>query len=146
MYKFKINGKSYEAEVIKEENGIVEIELNGKLYSVEVEQDERVVPPPPPANLAIVPPSTPVITAPKVVERAPSIGGGANDVKSPLPGVVLEVKVGVGDTVKKGDVVMVLEAMKMENNIEALSDGVVSRIVKQKGESVMEGDSLIVLE
>lgn len=144
MYKFKINGKSYEAEVKSEENGIMEIELNGKVYSVEVEQEVRTAP-------AVVTPAVPPVqpaanVAPKVVERAPvAAAAGSNKINSPLPGVVLDIKVNVGDTIKRGDVVMVLEAMKMENNIESMYDGVVSSIVKGKGDTVLEGETLIVL-
>jgi biotin carboxyl carrier protein len=144
MYKFKINGKSYEAEVKSEENGVWEIELNGKVFNVEVEEEERVAPT---VIAQAVPVSQPIASAaPKVVEKAPVASGGSNNINSPLPGVVLDIKVNVGDAVKKGDVVMVLEAMKMENNIESLYDGVVSRIVKGKGDTVMEGETLIVLE
>lgn len=144
MYKFKINGKSYEAEVKSEENGIMEIELNGKVYSVEVEQEVRTAP-------AVITPAVPLVqpaanAAPKVVERAPiAAAAGSNKINSPLPGVVLDIKVNVGDTIKRGDIVMVLEAMKMENNIESMYDGVVSSIVKGKGDTVLEGETLIVL-
>ena len=66
--------------------------------------------------------------------------------KSPLPGVVVDIKVSVGDAVKAGNVVAVLEAMKMENDICAPKDGVVKQIVVSKGDSVLEGTDLIVIE
>ena len=85
-------------------------------------------------------------SAPKKVESAPSAGGNAVPLKSPLPGVILDVTVREGDTVKEGQLVMVLEAMKMENNIDAHKSGVVKSIVKRQGDSVLEGDTLIIIE
>ena len=69
-----------------------------------------------------------------------------NAIKTPLPGVIIDVKVNVGDTVKKGDTVVVLEAMKMENNINADRDGKVVSIAVKKGDTVADGAALIVLE
>jgi biotin carboxyl carrier protein len=66
--------------------------------------------------------------------------------KSPLPGVILEVKVREGDAVKAGQLLMVLEAMKMENNIDSHKAGVVKSIVKRQGDSVLEGDVLLTIE
>ena len=66
--------------------------------------------------------------------------------KAPLPGTVIEVKVAVGDTVKKGDVVVVLEAMKMANNLEAEKDGKVTAVLVKQGASVMEDTPLVVIE
>ena len=70
----------------------------------------------------------------------------ANAVKAPLPGVVTEIKVAVGDEVKAGDTVLVLEAMKMANNIEAEKDGKVTAICVKQGESVLEDSPLVVIE
>ena len=66
--------------------------------------------------------------------------------KSPLPGVILDIKVNVGDTVKKGQVIIILEAMKMENNINADKDGKITAINVSKGESVLEGTDLVIIE
>jgi biotin carboxyl carrier protein len=70
----------------------------------------------------------------------------ANALKAPLPGVVTEIKVAVGDEVKVGDVVVVLEAMKMANNLEAEKDGKVTAICVKTGESVLEDSPLVVIE
>ena len=70
---------------------------------------------------------------------------GSSPVKSPLPGVILEVKCAVGNTVKKGDVLLILEAMKMENVIEATANGKIESIKVNKGDSVLEGDTLVVI-
>ena len=66
--------------------------------------------------------------------------------KSPLPGVILDVKVNVGDTVKKGDLVVILEAMKMENSINADRDGKIAAVNVRVGDSVLEGTDLVVIE
>ena len=70
----------------------------------------------------------------------------ANAIKAPLPGVITEIKVAVGDDVKAGDVVVVLEAMKMANNLEAEKDGKVTAICVKTGESVLEDSPLVVIE
>ena len=66
--------------------------------------------------------------------------------KSPLPGVILDIKVKAGDTVKKGQTIIILEAMKMENNINANKDGKVAEIKVNKGDSVLEGTDLVIIE
>ncbi|MDE7123786.1 MAG: biotin/lipoyl-binding protein, partial [Alistipes sp.] len=81
--------------------------------------------------------------APRIAAAAPAAGAG---VKCPLPGTVLSINVKVGDTVAAGQTLMVLEAMKMENNIDADRAGVVKQILVQQGATVMEGDNLIVIE
>ena len=77
-------------------------------------------------------------------EKAPV--NANNAVKAPLPGVITDIKVNVGDAVKKGDVVIVLEAMKMANNLEAESDGTVTAICVKMGENVLEDAPLVVIE
>lgn len=139
-YKFKLNGKRYEANVVSDTDNIIEIELNGKRYTVEVEREQ---PKPRPAAPIITPTAAQMPSAPTQPQNKPA---KVKKITSPLPGVVLDVKVHPGDAVKRGQVVMILEAMKMENEIEATDDGIVSSISKSKGDSVMEGDTLIVLQ
>ena len=76
---------------------------------------------------------------------APVAAGAGSPIKAPLPGTIIELKVNVGDTVKKGDVVLVLEAMKMQNNIESEFDGTVTSITVKQGETVMEGAVLLTI-
>lgn len=141
-YKFKLNGKEYEAKILSDDGETISLELNGKQYSVEMEKKKAVLSKP-------VAPSQPrpvAVSAPaSAPSPAPAPTAGSKVVKSPLPGVVLSLRVNPGEQVRKGQIVMVLEAMKMENEIESTADGVVSVINKQKGDSVMEGDVLITL-
>ena len=81
------------------------------------------------------------------MQRPANTGSGKKDgVKSPLPGVILDIKIKEGDTVKKGQTVIILEAMKMENNINAHKDGKVVEIKVKQGDSVLEGTDLVIIE
>jgi glutaconyl-CoA/methylmalonyl-CoA decarboxylase subunit gamma len=142
-FKFKINGNLYNAEVISIEDNIAEIEINGTKYSVEVDKDMQPVKTPKLLRSVSVP-STDIHPA-VAKTSSPSAPKGAGTIKSPLPGVILEIFVKVGDMVKIGQCLLVLEAMKMENNIEADKAGKVVSIAKNKGDSVMEGDVIIVI-
>ena len=85
-------------------------------------------------------------TAPTQVVKPTAPSTGKSGVKSPLPGVILDIKVNVGDTVKKGQTIIILEAMKMENNINADKDGKITAINVNKGDSVLEGNDLVIIE
>ncbi len=142
-FKFKINGNQYNAEVLSIEDNIAEIEINGTRYSVEVDKDMQPVKTPKLVRSISVP-STDIHPA-VAKTSSPSAPKGGGTIKSPLPGVILDLFVKVGDTVKIGQRLLVLEAMKMENNIEADKAGKIASIAKNKGDSVMEGDVLIVI-
>ena len=142
-FKFTINGNIYETEVLSIEDNIAEIEVNGTLYKVEVDKTMKTTKTP---NLVrqVAVPSTD--SHPSVAKTSSPEGPkGAGSIKSPLPGVILEMFVREGDIVKMGQRLLMLEAMKMENNIEADKDGKVVSILKHKGDSVMEGDVLIII-
>ena len=145
-YKFKINGHEYEVAVNNVEGGVAKVAVNGTNYEVEVQSNTLMKPiaaPRPqvaPATYSATAPVTPA----KINQAAPT--GGSGSLKSPLPGVILDVKVKEGDAVKAGQLLMVLEAMKMENNIEAHTSGVVKSIAKRQGDSVLEGDILLTIE
>ena len=143
QFKFKINGNQYNAEVLSVEDNIAEIDINGTKYRVEVDKDMQPVKTPKLVRSVSVPSTD---SHPAIAKTANPLGPkGAGTIKSPLPGVVLELFVNVGDTVKIGQRVLILEAMKMENNIEADKAGTVVSIGKNKGDAVMEGDVLIVI-
>lgn len=139
-YKFKVNGNDYEVAV-KDVNGQnVDVEVNGKAYTVELAESPKAEKPKPVARPAVAPSAAP--------SPAPSrpVAGAAGATKSPLPGTVLSVNVTVGQTVKASDVALVLEAMKMENNINCGKDGVVKAVYVQKGDNVLEGADLLLVE
>ena len=124
-YKYTIDGVEYKVEIGEIVDNVAEVTVNGEAYKVEMEPEKE-------------PEKKKVVLAANV--------NTANAVKSPLPGVVTEIKVAVGDEVKAGDTVLILEAMKMANNIEAEKDGKVTAICVKTGESVMEDAPLVVIE
>ena len=134
QYKFKINGKAYEVSVNGIENGIADVNVNGTPYKVEVENAPAAAPAPVQAPAAPQSAAAAPAAAP-----APAPSGAGKKIVSPLPGVVIDVCVKEGDQVKKGQKVAVLEAMKMENEILAESDGKVTAIYIKKGDSLLEG-------
>jgi biotin carboxyl carrier protein len=144
-YKFTINGNKYSVDIVDIEEQVATVEVNGNPYQVELEMEVRkpVAAPKPVAKVAASPAQTASTT---VAAPKPTLPAGGNVIKSPLPGAVLEIFVKVGDAVKQGQHVLKLEAMKMENNIDADHDGVVKEIRVQKNDSVMEGDILIIFE
>ena len=125
-----------------------ELKLNGRTYEVAVEiaepmmmQEFQSYAPAPAAPAAPVVEATPS-AAPAA---APAVTGAGEKVDSPMPGTILKVNVAAGQTVKEGDLLVVLEAMKMENEIFAPKGGTVSQVLVEKGASVNTGDVLVVI-
>ena len=145
QYKYKINGNLYNVTVNDVEDNIARVEVNGTPYNVELDKPLKT---PTVAKPAVRPAAAPkTATGAPVVSRPAAGGSGAKaGVKSPLPGVILDIKVKEGDMVKKGQVIIILEAMKMENNINADRDGKVTSIKVSKGDSVLEGTDLVIIE
>ena len=135
-YSLKINGHNYNVQIddVNEASTVAHVVVNGVDYEVEIEGAK--------ASTVSKPQVSPAPPSPRIAP-APSTSGSS--VKCPLPGTVLSVKVAVGDTVAAGQTLVVLEAMKMENNIDADRAGVVKQILVQQGATVMEGDVLIVI-
>ena len=143
-YKYKINGNLYNVVIGDIEENIAHVEVNGTHYTVEMEKKPKAAPAPKPVvRPAAKPAAAPAAAAP--VAR-PAAGGAKSGVKSPLPGVILDIKVNVGDEVKKGQTLIILEAMKMENSINADKDGKIAAINVSKGESVLEGTDLVIIK
>ena len=141
-YKYTINGNKYDVEINDIVENIATVTVNGENYSVEMEKE------PEPEKKKVVIKSG----AQAQPEAAASEGASAakvntnNALKAPLPGVIREINVAVGDEVAVGDTVVVLEAMKMANNLEAEKAGKVTAVLVQVGESVMEDTPLVVIE
>ena len=140
-YKYKINGNLYNVVIGDIEDNIAHVEVNGTHYTVEMEKKPKEAPAPKPVVRPAAKPAAAPAAAPVAKPAA-----GKSGVKSPLPGVILDIKVNVGDEVKKGQTIIILEAMKMENSINADKDGKVTAINVSKGESVLEGTDLVIIE
>jgi biotin carboxyl carrier protein len=134
-YKFTIHGNVYDVNIKKIEDNMIDIDVNGSMYKVEVDKTLQTVKTPTLVR------SAPIFQPES--ESGSSLGGGT--IKSPLPGTVLSILVKVGDIVKTGQKVIILEAMKMENNIESEFEGTVKSIEVSPEQSVMEGDVMIVI-
>ena len=120
------------------------VTLNGKNYEVEVTEQEAVLLNVSDVAAAPAPVAAPV-TAPAAVPAAAPVAGDGTKVPSPMPGTILSVNVSVGQTVKTGEVLLVLEAMKMENDIVAPCDGTVKQLLVSKGSTVNTDDVLVVM-
>ncbi|MBE6272778.1 MAG: acetyl-CoA carboxylase biotin carboxyl carrier protein subunit [Bacteroides sp.] len=141
-YKYKINGNLYNVTIGDIEDNIAHVEVNGTHYTVEMEKKPKAAPAPKPVARPVAKPAA----APAAAPAAKPAAAGKSGVKSPLPGVILDIKVKEGDEVKKGQTLIILEAMKMENSINADKDGKVTAINVSKGESVLEGTDLVIIE
>lgn len=131
QFNITVNGKTYQVEVE---------EIGGSAVSAPAPRAAAPAPAPRPAAPAAAP--APAV-APKAAPAAVPAGG--NTVNAPMPGTILDIRVSEGKAVKTGDVLMILEAMKMENEIMAPHDGTVVSIHAAKGASVNAGDTLVVL-
>ncbi len=149
-YQYKVKGVDYEVEIAEVEGNIAKVNVNGIPFEVELQK---------PINAAKHPSMNhPKVDAPKPVAAAPSPApaaaqkqtaqptqAGGSVIKAPLPGTITTINVQVGQEVKQGDTVLVLEAMKMQNNIESEYTGKVASINVNPGDTVMEGAVLITI-
>ena len=146
-YQYKVQGVDYDVEIEEVEGNLAKVSVNGIQFEVELKRPinpvhaikKPKVAAPKPAAPAPAPAAAPVAAAPAA---AP---GSGNPVKAPLPGTISSISVKVGDQVNVGDTVLVLEAMKIQNNIEAEYAGTVTSIVVNPGDSVMEGAVLLTI-
>lgn len=124
------------------------VSINDKNYEVEVERGEATIVKTTRAVQVQQTPSAPAAAAavPAPVSAAPVIVGEGEPLKAPMPGTILSVRIGSGATVKRGEILLILEAMKMENEIVAPRDGVITQILTSKGASVNTGDVLVMLK
>ncbi len=133
-FKFTINGIKYDVDVVSLEGNMASIEVNGTSYQVEIHKEPK-------------PATTPVIVRPPVREPQKDIEkrteGPKTEVRSPLPGIITGIFVTPGEEVKKGQKLFTLEAMKMENEINAERDGVIASIRVVKGQTVLQEEVII---
>lgn len=149
-YKITINGNEYAVTISNVEDNTAKVSVNGTAYEVAVEgmsapksaKTPKIVQAPVVGSAVQ---GDPHPATARTSSPASTASAAAGNIKSPLPGVVLDVLVQVGDSVKSGQQLMILEAMKMENNIDSDRDGVVREIRARKGDSVLEGDVLITI-
>lgn len=137
QFKFKINGNNYAVEVMSVEDNLAKIEVNGTPYNIELEKTVKKT-------------KTPtIVRAPQREPAKPEIEkkerGTAHAILAPLPGSIMVVKVSAGDIIEKGQLLMVMEAMKMENQVLADRKGVVEKIHVGVGDTVLQGDKLLEL-
>lgn len=142
-YKYTINGNKYEVAINEVSDTTAKVTVNGADYTVEWEKPVEEKPVVKVQPVAAKPATTPAPAAKPAATAAPA---GGHSIKTPLPGVIIDVKVNIGDTVAKGQTVVVLEAMKMENNINADRDGKVTAIQVAKGDTVADGAVLVAME
>ncbi len=135
-FKFTIRGNEYEVHINSFEDNIAEIDVNGSIYQVELAEEVKTTKTPKLVR------SKPVPTS----EVKPKQAAGMSKVEAPLPGTIFKIKTKEGETVKKGQVIMILEAMKMENNILAEKDGIINKILVVEGNAVLQGDILAEIE
>ncbi len=142
MPTYKINGKEYTVNVNAIEGTTATVNVNGIDYTVELPAANASAVAHPTVQPAV---SAPVASAPVASAPHPAAASGAGTVTAPLPGTVLSINCKIGDTVKASDAVIILEAMKMENAINAGRDGKVTDIRVKQGDSVLEGDVLLTI-
>ena len=148
QFKFDINGSKYEVEIKSIDGSIAEVDVNGNLYQVNLEGDGQISAPV--ARPAAKPTATPAAAttpaakpaATPTAAPAEAAGQGSKTIKAPLPGSVLKVLVEPGTAFKEGDILMVMESMKMENNITAECSGTITKVVAPVGTSVLQDDVL----
>ena len=157
QYNFKINGNDYNVTINSVDGNVADVTVVAS-YKVELGNGSAPISvqaaapaqtaQPQAAPVQAAPAPAPVAEAPKAApapQAAPAASGAGKPVTSPLPGVIVEISVKVGDTVKAGQQVAVLEAMKMENAIEADHAGTVTAIHVNKGDSVLEGIPVVTI-
>ncbi len=146
-YKYSINGNEYTVAITDLDGNKASVEVNGTSYDVDIlgepmpKSAPKATPKASPAPTAKAQPAPQAEAAPA---PAPAAATGTA-VLSPLPGVILDIKVQVGQQVKAGETVAILEAMKMENSINAENDGVVTAIKVAKGDSILEGAEILLI-
>jgi glutaconyl-CoA/methylmalonyl-CoA decarboxylase subunit gamma len=140
-FKFNIRGNVYEVEIVKLENTLAEVEVNGTTYQVEIETKRTETKTPILVRSAVVKPE-----GSHIIARNETVRSTVYSVKAPLPGCIMSVFVKEGDKIKRGDKILVYEAMKMENNLLAEKDGIIKTLKVKVGDNVLQGEVLLEIE
>lgn len=144
-YKYKVEGVEYTVNIDEIEGNVAKVTVNDKPVEVELTEQIRPTAPKRVAVVAPVAAAPAPAAAPAAAPKPAATAGAGKKVVAPLPGTITSVEVAVGQAVKAGDTVVVLEAMKMQNNIEAECDGNVTSVLVSKGDAVMEGAVLVTI-
>ena len=139
-YKYIIDGKEYKVAINDIVENIATVSVNGENFQVEMEKEAE-----PEKKKVVLNKPTAKAETEEITTSAANVNTD-NAVKAPLPGVIREIKVAVGDEVNAGDTVVVLEAMQMANNLDAEKSGKVTAILVKTGENVLEDTALVVIE
>lgn len=134
-FKFKIRGNSYDVNILEAEGNQFKLEVNGSEYEVEMDREMKQQKTPRLVRSAV--------KTHKPLKQANNSGGGLSKITCPLPGNIMNIFVKVGDQVKKGDKLLMYEAMKMENQVLADRDGEIANIKVNVGDAVLQDDVLI---
>ena len=143
QYKYTINRNKYEVTIGDITDNIATLTVNGEEYKVEMEREAE---PEKKKKPVVRPAAAAASDSSAAADKAGAPANKANALKAPLPGVITDILVEVGQEVSAGDNVVVLEAMKMANNLQAEKSGKVTAICVQVGQSVMEDEALVVIE
>jgi len=141
-FKYTINGNVYRVIVNDINESSAEVEVNGTSYTVELDRPGKK----PAAVTRVTNPTRPAVAPVKPISQVTMVVSAPKALKSPLPGTIIDITCNVGDSVKKGQKLLILEAMKMENSINSEKDGIVKEIKVNRGDVVLEGVDLIVIE
>lgn len=145
-YQYKVKGVEYNVEINEVEGNVAKVTVNGIDFEVELKQPIKAATVLQHTHQHLQPAPAPTAhVAPKPQPQQPATSATGTPLKSPLPGTITSVEVNVGDQVKEGDTVVVLEAMKMQNNIEAEQAGTVKEILVKQGDAVLEGNTLVII-
>ncbi len=145
-YQYTVQGVDYDVEIEDVEGNVAKVTVNGIPFEVETKQPIKAAPK---AKVKVEAPkpvaAAPAQPAPQPAAQPAAAAGAGTKVTAPLPGTITEVCVTVGQQVKEGQTVVILEAMKMQNNIEAETTGTITSIMVKQGDTVMEGSVLVTI-
>lgn len=145
-YKYTVNGRDYTVDIEEIDGSEAKVSVNGRPFTIELKKPMRKTVAQKPVHVEAPKPVAVAPAQPVVAPQPKKNVGSGSKVVSPLPGTIVDVLVKEGDTVNQGDTVVILEAMKMQNSIEADVAGTITSVVVKQGDTVMEGEVLVTIE